>query len=257
MEPQFPFDPIARAAEAELAVMRNGARRYNRFRAAPYYGGIATADSVGCNFLCAYCWSYGRNAEPGRAGTFSTPEKAAAELLRIAEGRGLNLFRVTGSEPILGEESLHHLLALMDFVNRESPRSIFILETNGFLLGVRKELCRSLRRPSLRVRVSLKGADPESFERVTGARAEFFHYPIAALAELRRLGVDSWPAIMSGLFSKEQTLDLKKTLRASGLPTPPEEEYLEPYGFVVENLRKRGIAVQLGPFPRQNKQPGK
>ncbi len=247
METQFPFDPIARSAEAEGAVVRNGARLYHRFRAAPYYGGIATADSVGCNFLCAYCWSYRRNEDPGGAGRFYHPEKAATELLRIAERRAFNLFRVTGSEPVLGEESFRHLLALLDLVSRESPRSLFIVETNGFMLGLRKEFCRDLRRPNVRVRVSLKGTDPESFERTSGARAEFFRYPIEALSELKRLGVDCGPAIMSGLFSREQMASLRADLRSSGLSIPLEEEYLEPYGFVLENLRKRGISVRTAP----------
>jgi uncharacterized Fe-S cluster-containing radical SAM superfamily protein len=243
MDPQIPFDPEQRAAEAEKAVMNGGARLYHRFRAAPYYGGIATADSVGCCFLCAFCWSYGRNLDPARAGRFYPVEKAADNLLRIAEGRGFRLFRVTGSEPILGEESLRHLLALMDFVARESPRSIFILETNGFMLGRHLEWCHAFCRPNIRVRVSLKGTDPESFERVTGARREFFHSPINALVKLRRLGVDAWPAIMAGLFSRDQVLGLQKTLQAAGLTSPLEEEILEPYGFVLENLRKRGMTV--------------
>jgi uncharacterized Fe-S cluster-containing radical SAM superfamily protein len=123
---------------------------------------------------------------------------------------------------------------------------VFILETNGLLLGMHKEFCESLRRPGLRIRVSLKGTDPESFERVSGARAEFFRYPIDALVELRRLAIDSWPAVMSELFSKEQTLGLQKTLRAAGLTTPLEEECLEPYGFVLQNLKERRITVRRG-----------
>ena len=235
---------MARAAEMEQAVMRGGARLYHRFRAAPYYGGIATADSVGCNFLCAYCWSYQRNLDPGHAGALYPPEKAAAELLRIAEGRGLNLFRVTGSEPILGEESLKHLLTVMDFVLRESPRSTFILETNGFMLGAKGEFCGRLKRPNLRVRVSLKGTDPASFERLSGARREFFRYPLDGLKRLQDMGLDAWPAIMSELFTRPDMQNLRNTLRDHGLTSPLEDESLERYPSVMENLKKRGIVVR-------------
>ena len=33
-------------------------RRYRRFRADRWYGGIATADIVGCNLRCAMCWAW-------------------------------------------------------------------------------------------------------------------------------------------------------------------------------------------------------
>jgi uncharacterized Fe-S cluster-containing radical SAM superfamily protein len=66
MSLNFPFDPVERAEEVEHLVLKDGKRLYYRFRAAPYYGGIATADAIGCSFLCAYCWNYFRNLNPAR-----------------------------------------------------------------------------------------------------------------------------------------------------------------------------------------------
>lgn len=63
----IPFDPILRAREVESLVMKGNARRYYRFRYALYYGGIVTADAVGCNLLCAYCWNYFKNENPENA----------------------------------------------------------------------------------------------------------------------------------------------------------------------------------------------
>lgn len=53
---QKPFDPFERASEVEKIVMQGSRRKYYRFRYSRHYGGIVTADAVGCNILCAYCW---------------------------------------------------------------------------------------------------------------------------------------------------------------------------------------------------------
>ena len=123
---RFPFDAIARSQEAECAVMRGDERAYYKFRAAPYYGGIATADAVGCSFLCAYCWNYGRNLNPARFGRFYTPEEVVASLLEIAHKRSITQFRITGSEPIWGEISLGHLLRVLQILIQQDARSVLI-----------------------------------------------------------------------------------------------------------------------------------
>jgi len=61
---ELPFDPVKRSGEVERAVMHGDRKKYYRFRYAGYYGGIATADTVGCNLLCTYCWNYYRNLYP-------------------------------------------------------------------------------------------------------------------------------------------------------------------------------------------------
>jgi uncharacterized Fe-S cluster-containing radical SAM superfamily protein len=149
-------------------VMRGESRLYYKFRAAPYYGGIATADAVGCSFLCAYCWNYGRNENPSRFGKFYSPEDVAANLLQISRRRNFHLFRVTGSEPILGEASFQHLLRVIEIVFQESPHAKFILETNGLMLGYREDLAGQLKFLDLLVRIAIKGVDPASFEKITG-----------------------------------------------------------------------------------------
>ena len=49
-----PFDPFERALEIEKMVMDGRRRKCYRFRYSRHYGGIVTADAVGCNILCAY-----------------------------------------------------------------------------------------------------------------------------------------------------------------------------------------------------------
>jgi uncharacterized Fe-S cluster-containing radical SAM superfamily protein len=237
----LPFDPLQRSAEAERQVMRGDKRRYHRFRGAPYYGGIATADAAGCSFLCAYCWNYGRNENPAAFGKFFSPEEVAAHLLEIAWRRSYRLFRVTGSEPILGEASFHHLIQVIELIFKAEPRSTFVLETNGLMLGYKDDLVQRINFPRFLVRVAVKGVEPESFEKITGAGKEYFDYPLLALRTLEPRGVNAWPALMEDLFAKPQIEGLKKTLRERGIHSDLELESLERYPFVLENLKRRGI----------------
>ncbi|MDI6890131.1 MAG: 4Fe-4S cluster-binding domain-containing protein [Thermodesulfovibrionales bacterium] len=144
---KLPFDPVKRAEEVENLVMRDQKRKYYRFRGARYYGGIATADMVGCCFLCAYCWNYERNMKPEECkGEFCSSEQVARRLLDICNRRDFNKVRLSGAEPILGEKSFEHIIKIIERVLSEKPTLDFILETNGFILALcigqyQKALC--------------------------------------------------------------------------------------------------------------------
>jgi len=238
----FPFDPLERSERIENQVAEGKSRLYYRFRPAPYYGGIATADAVGCSFLCAYCWNYGRNLHPERYREFYMPQEVADRLCRIADKKSFRLFRISGAEPILGERTFFHLVEVLKFIDRKRPDSWFILETNGFYLGFRNDLLLVLREFSnLKVRICLKGVDEESFEHITGAKSGYYRYPIQALRELERLRVSVWPALMGDLFSKEDIRRLETSLKKDGIRSGLELEFLEAYPFVVENMKKRKI----------------
>jgi uncharacterized Fe-S cluster-containing radical SAM superfamily protein len=244
MSVSLPFDPIQRSAEAEGLVMRGDKRLYHKFRGAPYYGGIATADAVGCSFRCAYCWNYGRNENPARSGHDYSAEEVADRLLAISRSRNFHRFRITGSEPILGEASFGHLIKVIEIVLQASPYSRFILETNGLMLGYREDLAERLTSRNIMVRIAVKGVDPASFEKITGARREFFTYPVLAIQNLERRGLTVWPALMQDLFSEAETDKLKRTLRENGVQSELELECLEAYRFVLENLRTRGVPLK-------------
>ena len=230
----LPFDPVERAEEAERIVMKNDRRKYYRFRASRHYGGIVTADAVGCCFLCAYCWNYRRNLEPERHGRFYSSEEVKKKLKDIADKKGLSLFRISGAEPILGHRSFEHLLRLLDIGK-------FVIETNGLILGYYPELIDKLVGKDVYVRISIKGWDEKSFERISGARAEYFIYPIRALKELIDAGINAWPAIMLDVFKREGIVKLNEVLERKGITTRLEPEYLEAYPFVIKNMRERGL----------------
>jgi uncharacterized Fe-S cluster-containing radical SAM superfamily protein len=253
MDFSFPFDPIERSAQAESLVMKGESRLYHKFRAAPYYGGIATADALGCSFLCAYCWNYVRNLNPSRFGQFYPPEEIASILLSIARKRFFHQFRITGSEPVLGEASFHHLLKVLEIIFSKNPDAVFILETNGLALGYRKDLIPHLKFKNLQVRIAIKGTDEASFEKITGAKKEYFCYPFLALQELENQGINAWPAVMEELFTKEEIRKLRKLLKEFNIQAPLEEETLEPYPFVLQNLKRRNVKV-IAPARRDSRE---
>ena len=240
----FPFDPLERAKEVESIVTMGHKRLYYRFRPAPYYGGIATADAVGCSFLCAYCWNYNRNLHPERYHEFYSPPQVAEKLLYIAKKKSYRLFRISGAEPILGERTFFHLIEVLKHINQKSPEAMFILETNGFFLGCRPDLLEKLREFSnLGIRICLKGIDEESFAQITGAKKNFYRVPLIALRELEGLGVRSWPALMGDLFSREEIGKFERFLKENSIRSELEIEFLETYPFVLENMKKRKINV--------------
>ena len=238
---KFPFNPIKRAREVENVVMKNSLRKYYRFRFAKYYGGIATADAVGCTFLCAYCWNYWRNLNPEKLGEFYSPEKASEKILQIMEKKNVNKVRVSGAEPILGERSFEHFCKLVKIIYEEEPSTEFILETNGLILGTNEKFCKNLAEFPILVRVSIKGWDEKSFEKISGAEGKFFIYPIKAIKSLQDLGVEAWPAVMYEIFRDDGIKILSKKLKEIGIESEIEIEYLEAYPFVVKNLKERGI----------------
>lgn len=244
MELKLPFDPIKRAREVEKIVMKGNSRLYYRFRPALYYGGIATADAIGCSFLCAYCWNYDKNLNPELFGKFFSPEAVASNLLRIAEKKSFSLFRITGSEPILGEVSFKHLIEVIKLVFKEKVSFKFVIETNGLILGYRRDLIKYLKFPNLQVRIAIKGVDEKSFESITGAKKDFFIYPIRAVKELQKGHIKVWPAVMRDLFKDSEIESLKDILRKEGIKGDIELEKLERYPFVLDNIKKRRITLK-------------
>ena len=244
MELKFPFDPIRRASEIEKTVMKVNSRLYYRFRPAPYYGGIATADAIGCSFLCAYCWNYNRNLNPEQFAKFYSPEAVASKLLRIAEKKSINLFRITGAEPILGEVSFKHIIKVIKMIFKKNLGFKFVIETNGLMLGYRRDLIKYLKIPNLWIRVAIKGIDKNSFELITGAKKDFFLYPLKAIKELQKEHIKAWPAVMIDFFKDSEIESLRDILRKEGIKGDIELEKLESYPFVLDNMKKRKVALK-------------
>ncbi|MCM8795929.1 MAG: radical SAM protein [Candidatus Omnitrophica bacterium] len=240
----LPFDPVKRSEEIEMIVTKGLRRKYYRFRAAGYYGGIATADAVGCCFLCAYCWNYFRNLKPQHLGQFFSPQEVAENLLRIIEKKGFRYCRITGCEPILGSNSLAHLIQVINMVLDKDKDLTFIVETNGFILGYYPQFILKLKIPRLTIRFALKGWDEESFEMITGVDKRYFIYPMRGLKKCLELNLDAWPAIMQDIFGDDNLEKLKQRLIGMGINSEIESEELERYPYVLENIKERKIMLK-------------
>ena len=61
-------DPLEIAERVKQVVSSGEKREYYRFRPAPFYGGIATANCAGCYLRCLYCWSWNIIIQPEKVG---------------------------------------------------------------------------------------------------------------------------------------------------------------------------------------------
>jgi len=235
------IDPIAWAEETQKIVGSGEKRKYYRFRPASYYGGIATADCVGCCLRCLFCWSWHVLTQPEKAGQFYSPAEVARNLTSIAKKKGFHQIRISGNEPTLHRS---HLSKVLELIPREMD---FILETNGILIGHDPSYARDLSRfPHLYVRVSLKGACPEEFSRLTQAKPEGFNYQLKALENLVEEGIACFPAVMTNFPSQGEIKRLRQRLKEIRSDFEDfEEEELIPYPFVLEHLQRAGIPFSI------------
>jgi uncharacterized Fe-S cluster-containing radical SAM superfamily protein len=232
------IDPIALADEAGKIVSSGEERKYYRFRPAVYYGGVATADCVGCCLRCLFCWSWRILVQPEKAGRFYSPEEVAGNLTSIAKEKGFHQVRISGNEPTLHRS---HLLRVLELIPKEIH---FILETNGILIGHDPSYAKDLSRfPYLYVRVSLKGASPEDFTHLTKAQPEGFNYQLKALEHLVREGINCFPAVMACFSTQEEIKRLRQTLKGIRPDFEDfEEEELTLYPFVLDHIQKAGLS---------------
>lgn len=133
---------------------------------------------------------------------------------------------------------MEHLVKAVKGVN--SP---FVLETNSLLLGRMPELAKMLEGLPISVRVTVKWWDEKSFERITDATGSAFGYQLKALEKLSKRGIKVWPAIMVDVFGEDGKRKIRDVLAEIGLEI--EEEELNRYPFVMENLKKRGVEVRI------------
>jgi uncharacterized Fe-S cluster-containing radical SAM superfamily protein len=178
---KLPFDPIERAHEVEKIVMQGTSRRYYRFRKANFYGGIITADSVGCDLLCAFCWNYGQNEDIENTKTkLYSPSEVAEKVQKLMEKHDVAKYRISGCEAFLGDLSAQHLAEVI--LRLEGKKCI--IETNGIMLGYDPSILEYIPKKNVHFRVTIKAESQKDFEHITGANAKAFDYQLQALQAL-------------------------------------------------------------------------
>ncbi len=233
------FDPIELSRRLETLVARDDSRKYYRFRGARFYGGIATGDVVGCNLRCVFCWT-GRPRDDPTVGFWVSSSEAYEKLSSIALRSGFRKVRLSGGEPTIGRR---HLLSLLERFD-EDGRFIFILETNGILIGYDRSYARELSRISIvHVRVSIKACNPEWFYRLTGAKPEAFDYVINAIKNLADYGVSYHVALMVSFGDENCWSKLIRRLYEidESIGEKLEPEVIKLYPHVARRLKAAGL----------------
>ncbi|HDJ66821.1 MAG TPA: radical SAM protein, partial [Nitrososphaeria archaeon] len=237
----MPYDPVESHLKIEKLVVRGEGeyqeRRYYRFRTDRWYGGIVTADCVGCGLFCKFCWVSDRvRSNPVKVGRFYTAKDVAERLRPLMMKKRLWRARVSGGEPTIGKDHLLNLLKILDGIVEE-----FILETNGILIGWDEDYAKKLASyKSLHVRVSLKGCNEREFELLTGADQKGFKLQLQALKNLIDYGVSCHPSVMTSFSPKSSLMSLLERLKQIDpiLKEEVEVEELILYPHVVRRLKK-------------------
>jgi uncharacterized Fe-S cluster-containing radical SAM superfamily protein len=233
------FDPLELAKQTEEIVCKSSGKKFYRFRPAKFYGGIATADCVGCCLRCLFCWSWNTVTQADKVGKFYSPKEVANNLISIARKHNFNQIRISGNEPTIG---FKHLLDILE--NLKNSKLKFILETNGILIGYNESYVKELSKYKdfLHVRISLKGTTPEEFSKLTGAKPEFFELQIQALKNLISAEIPCHPAVMISFSQPESIERLRDRLETINHSLYDfEEETLLFYGDVKKRLDEAGI----------------
>ncbi|RMD52415.1 MAG: radical SAM protein [Nitrospirae bacterium] len=223
--------------ETKEIVCRDGLRKYYRFRPARFYGGISTADCVGCCLRCVFCWSWNIVSNPEKHGNYYSPEDVVRRLEKIAKKKHFKQMRISGNEPTI---CMEHLIRVLELIE---SKFLFILETNGILIGYDEAYAKALSRfKNIYVRVSLKGTCKEEFTRLTKAIPEGFSLQLKALEHLYKYGVRCHPACMISFSPKENIEALRGVLK--GIHPDFEDFEIEElilYPHIEERLKRLGI----------------
>lgn len=228
------YDPIELSKKTEKIVVENNLKKYYRFRPTGFYGGIATADTVGCNLRCKFCWSSNSVWNARSTGEFYSSEEVADKLQSIADKKGYHQLRISGGEPTIGKQ---HLIDLLENIK---TKYLFILETNGILLGYDKKYIEDLSVfENLHVRVCMKGADSEEFSLFTGAK-KGFEYQIKTLQYLRDKQMNFNIALVSTYKEKKQHF-FQRLVEMNLDKVMIEEEEIKLYPMVRKRLQKEKL----------------
>jgi uncharacterized Fe-S cluster-containing radical SAM superfamily protein len=233
------FSALELAKATEEIVCRADARKYTDFYAVGVYRGIATGYTVGCCLRCYYCWVDWSRDFPEKYGKLYTPREVCERLEKVARGARVRKARISGGEPTLCKR---HLLVVLEHVEKSEDIELFILETNGILLGADSEYAHKLAAfEKVHIRVSLKAGNAEGFSERTGARGEEFELPFACIENLLAAGASFHVAAMTDprVMPREERRELLARLSKihPALAKSLEEEVVDPYETTLKRLR--------------------
>lgn len=141
--------PNGRERLYEAAPSNDPRNKGRFFRFSNYYLGTSVADVIGCNLACPFCWaidSHRRYSKIRETGKFYSPAEVAGALIETAKGFNCTYLRITQGGPTLDME---HLVKVIDNLELLESPYVFILETNGLLLGKYRKFAKKYARAHL------------------------------------------------------------------------------------------------------------
>ena len=236
-----PFDPVTLASSLRNAVCKDSLMKYTAFYRSGIRGGVSTGYSAGCCLRCIFCCVDQSRDDPEKFGRFYSPEEVFEELIKNANIKGVKRLRISGGEPTICRE---HLLRVIDLIQNKD--AIMTLETNGILFGADEGYVENLSiYKQLHIRLSLKAGTPESFERITGSKAEFFELPFHAITYLIKHKLSFHVASMTDprIMPADEKASLLKRLQNAGYKDFLEEETCEAYPDTTRRLKEDGLNI--------------
>ena len=234
------YNPLTLAAATEQVVVDGARRKYVQLgRPLRFYGGTTSATEVGCNLRCKFCFSDKPVWKPKRTGRFYTAQQVFDGLAASARKHGHTIISASASEGTIGRE---HLMELLDLVERSE--FIYVLETNGMLLGNDTEYVLALSKYSrLHVRVSIKGDSPEQYHELTGAIPESYDLPYLALRHLIDAGVSCNACLMASFSDEAGIRRVRQRLMDihPGILKSLEIERITMFPKVAQRLADKGL----------------
>jgi uncharacterized Fe-S cluster-containing radical SAM superfamily protein len=238
------YDSLQRHLAIEKLVTRIGSKglekKYYRIRPARWYGGIVTADCVGCGLTCKFCWVPDAiMRRPTVVGRFYSAAEIADNLINLAKKRHFYLLRISGGEPTIGKAHLFKLFSML-----QGKGYSFILETNGIFIAADESYAENISKHDfVHVRVSLKGCNEKEFAMLTGAKPDGFRLQLQALERLVDAGAHCHPSVMASFSPRQSLQELIQRLKqiCSRLADELEIEELILYPHVKEKVKRYGL----------------
>jgi len=218
----------------------------------PYTGKAVLAGMTGCNMRCIYCMWPPRNLKPRRVREESllTPRQAAERIVAAAKENNLSVAKIGGGEPTIGWE---HTIRLIRILEEKSSLNL-VLETNGIVPAVRGDIAEDISTTRrLVVRVSIKAATPEMFQKITRVPSAYFDYPFRFMEKLVDSGVEPSrikPVIMISFEDPRVVARLGERLAEIDyrLIRNAEPEIVLAYPDTLRRMKRYGRRLRPSPF---------
>jgi uncharacterized Fe-S cluster-containing radical SAM superfamily protein len=166
---------------------------------------LSSVDVFGCVSKCYFCWVDWEKCRISKSRFYSHDE--IYERLLNLKG---NIWRFTGGEPLLVSESPLEICAKLHANNLQK---VFWLETNLLPLAIYQDFPRKLSEfKRVVVHCSIKGADSESYERITGLNGGYYKLTLLGLRLLIENGIEVFPSLLVNSIPPEKLEYLFKDL---------------------------------------------